>query len=154
MHTTTTLRRHRWRFVPLVLGASLALSACGGSSGVAVKDGHVYTASQVAAKCDALFGSPAHVAKELHVGAFSMQGKSDTYYHNRIGCNYNPVGSTAGYYSLVVGHGSTQGVAGGNPPTLIYRSGDAWVALEYGDGAKIPAPARSWLRSVVKRVAN
>jgi len=154
MHTTTTLRRLRWRFVPLVLGASLALSACGGSSGVAVKDGHVYTASQVAAKCDALFGSPAHVAKELHVGAFSMQGKSNTYYRNEIYCTYAPVGLNVESYGLLAGHKSTQGVAGGNPPTLIYRSGDAWVALEYGYGVKIPDSARSWLRSVVKRVAN
>lgn len=153
MHTTTTLRRC-WRFVPLVLGASLALSACGGSSGVAVKDGQVYTASQVAAKCDALFGSPAHVAKELHVGAFSMQGKSNTYARNWIYCDYLPVGLNVESYSLAAGHGNMHGVESLKPPPLILHNGSAFVVLEYGYGVKIPASARSWLRSVVKRVAN
>jgi len=149
---TTTLRR--WRSVPIVLGASLALAACGGSGGVAVKDGHVYTASQVAAKCDALFGSPAHVAKELHVQAFSMQGYSNAHYPSYIHCNYNPVDSTFGYYDLVIGHGSTQGIKNLKPSPLISHHGSAWVVLEYGDGAKIPASARSWLQSVAKRVGN
>lgn len=152
--STITTAPHRRRFVPLVFASSLALAACGGPGGVAVKDGHVYMASQVAAKCDALFGSPAHVAKELHVQAFSMQGKSNTYARNWIYCDYRPVDLNVESYSLAAGHGSTHGVKNLKPPPLIFHHGSAFVVLEYGDGVKIPASARSWLRSVAQRVAN
>lgn len=183
MITTISTAARRRAAVPAAVAASLLLASCGGGgsgggASVSVSTGTDYTAAQVATKCNTLFGSPAHVAKKLHVGAFALSthpSHGDDYIH----CDYLVTGEhTSPVYSVSVIHATPKTLLASGIGGLTGLNGQTIKGSGYSDvlvsGSKtsqgttyllaslplkhisssLRSSIRSWLRSLVGNVST